>query len=239
MRWIPTVAASAAVALLATACSTGTSGRALPASSPSSSFSSPAATSPSQAKPSDASSSPTSAVGRQVHVSLLEGDGEVYGIGMPIIAYVDHPITDASAFDHATTVTVNGQPASGAWYWQRSARTGQALETHYRLRNYWPAHARIHLDLPVKGLSAGQGLVFDDSLTLSIVTGAANIATVDGASERMTVTSDGKTVFSFPVSLGSASTPTYGGTKIVMEKDRVQEMKNNPGEPFYDLQASN
>ncbi|MEP7177511.1 MAG: L,D-transpeptidase [Pseudonocardiales bacterium] len=89
----------------------------------------------------------------------------------------------------------------------------------------------------MKGLSAGRGLAFDDSLTLSIATGAANITTVDGASERMTVTSDGKTVFSFPVSLGDASTPTYGGTKIVMEKDRVQEMKNNPGEPFYDLQV--
>lgn len=66
---------------------------------------------------------------------------------------------------------------------------------------------------PVKGLSPGKGLAYDDSLTLSMATGAANIATVAGHSERMTVTSDGKTVFSFPVSLGTADHPTYGGTR--------------------------
>lgn len=163
-----------------------------------------------------------------MHVSLLENDGGVYGIGMPIIAYVNRPITDATAFNQATTVTVNGKRAAGAWFWQKSGRAGQSLDAHYRLRAYWPAHAAIHLDLSVHGLSAGSGLVFDDSLTLSIVTGAANIATVDGATERMAITSDGKPVFSFPVSLGSASTPTYGGVKVVMEKDRVQDAQQ-PG----------
>src|SRR5689334_24700090 len=43
---------------------------------------------------------------------------------------------------------------------------GYPLEAHYRLADYWPAHAAIHLDLPVKGVSAGTGMVFDNSLTL-------------------------------------------------------------------------
>ncbi len=51
----------------------------------------------------------------------------------------------------------------------------------------------------------------------------------------MTVTSDCKKVFSFPVSLGAAGHPTYCGPKIVMEKDRLEERKSSPGEPFYDL----
>ncbi|MEP7177510.1 MAG: Ig-like domain-containing protein [Pseudonocardiales bacterium] len=140
MRWIPTVAASAAVVLLAAACSSGTSGRALPARAASPSVDGSAAISPTQAtSPGKTSGSApsTPAAGRPVHVSLLEADGGVYGIGMPIIAYVNHAITDASAFDRATAVTVNGQHASGAWYWQRSGRVGQALEAHYRLRDYW------------------------------------------------------------------------------------------------------
>ncbi len=33
------------------------------------------------------------------------------------------------------------------------------MEAHYRLKDYWPAHATIALDLPIKGLSAGPGLV--------------------------------------------------------------------------------
>ncbi|HEU5007048.1 MAG TPA: L,D-transpeptidase [Jatrophihabitantaceae bacterium] len=101
----------------------------------------------------------------------------------------------------------------------------------YRPRHYWPAHPAIRMDAPVKGLSAGGGLVYDGSLTLSISTGAANIATVDGRTERMIVTSDGRQVFDFPLSLGAADHPTYRGTKIVMEKDRVEEMKSTPGAP--------
>jgi len=151
---------------------------------------------------------------------------------MPIIAW----FTRAPTFEHAVAVTVNGQPAGGAWYRQRSGHPG-AIEDHYRPRHYWPAHARIFMNASIKNLPAGAGLAYDDNLTLSISTGAANLTTVDGKTERMTVTSDGRTVFSFPVSLGKASTPTYGGIKIVEEKDRVQQMRNNPGEPFYDLKV--
>jgi hypothetical protein len=153
-----------------------------------------------------------------VHVSLLQGDGGVYGVGMPIVAYVDRAITDASAFARATTVTVNGKPAGGAWYWQKSGRPGRALEAHYRPRTYWPAHAKIFVDMPVRGLSAAAGLVFHDSLTLSIATGAANVSTADCRAEKLTATSDGKVVRTLLTSCGKATTPTYTGTKVVMQK---------------------
>ena len=225
------VVALLVIGLVATAC--GSPNRSTPSSTapPGTAISTPSVAKTSA----DSSSTNHTALTQPVHVSLLEGDGGVYGIGMPIIAYFDHAPTDAAAFEQATSVTVNGYPVGGAWFWQRSGRAGAALEAHYRLRTYWPAHARIFLRLPVKGLSAGAGLVYDDNLTLSVTTGAATIAVVDGAAERMTVTSDGKTVFSFPVSLGAANTPTYSGVKVVMEKDRVQEMRNNPGEAYYDL----
>jgi lipoprotein-anchoring transpeptidase ErfK/SrfK len=169
-----------------------------------------------------------------VHVRFLEGDGSTWGVGMPVIAYLSAKITDARDFAAATTVTVNGTPAQGAWYFQKSAiYSGYPLEAHYRTQSYWPAHAKVHLDLAAKGRSAGPGLVFDNSLTLDMSTGAANVSRIDGHTERMTVTSDGKPVFSFPVSLGKASTPTFSGVKIVMEKDKVQRMTG----PGYDVKV--
>lgn len=153
-----------------------------------------------------------------MHVSLLEGDGGVYGIGMPVIAYFDRKVTDATAFEQATKVTVNGSPAKGAWYWEKSGRSGQQLEAHYRLRQYWPARAKINVDMPVKGLSAGTGLAYENSLTLSIATGTANVTTVDCSTEKMIVTSDGKPVRTMPTSCGKATTPTYTGVKVVMQK---------------------
>jgi len=42
--------------------------------------------------------------------------------------------------------------------------------------------------------------------------------------------SDGQPIKAFPVSLGKASTPTYLGTKVVMEKKNPQHMVSAPGE---------
>ncbi len=182
-----------------------------------------------------------------MHVSLLEGDGGVYGVGMPIVAYFDRKVSDASAFERAARVTVDGAPAAGAWFWENSGRAGQVLEAHYRLQQYWPANAKITVDMPVKDLSAGPGLSYENSPTLSITTGAANISTVDCKAETMTVSTDVKPVRTLPTSCGKAGTPTFTGTKVVMQKGEdlpgtntlrpdgaVRMISNSPADP-YDL----
>src|SRR6185436_3947183 len=176
--------------------------------------------------------------GDPVHVRLFQGDGSTWGVGMPIIAYLSKSITDGKAFAEATQVTVNGEPAEGAWFFQKSAiYKGYPLEAHYRPAKYWPAHAEIHMDLPVQGLSAGPDLVFDNSLTLDMSTGAENISKIDGRTKRMVVTSDGKQKFDFPVSLGKASTPTFKGVKVVMEKNKSERMVGGTGSEHYDLKV--
>ncbi|MEO6702402.1 MAG: L,D-transpeptidase, partial [Jatrophihabitantaceae bacterium] len=189
------------------------------------------------AGPSTASSSPSSTMSpsatptRPVHVSLLEGDGGVYGVGMPIIALFNVAPTSGVAFAKATKVTVNGTPAAGAWYFEPTAHKGSAMEGHFRLTKYWPAHSQIRMELPVKGLSAGPGLSFDDSLTLSMATSYAMISTVNAATLQMTVTKDGHPVGTYPVSLGALNTRTARGTKVIMEKG-VDIPMRGPG--YYD-----
>ena len=176
--------------------------------------------------------------GAPVHVRLYQSDGRTYGVGMPIIVYLSKVITDGRPFAAATKVNVNGRSAAGAWFFRKSGvRPDYPLEGHYRLASYWPAHVTITLDLPVAGLSAGTGLVFNDSLTLTMNTGARNITTVDGATERLTLTTDGHAKFDFPVSLGKASTPTFTGTKVVMERDAVKRMIGTTPGDTYDLQV--
>ena len=160
---------------------------------------------------------------KPVHLSLLQGDGVTYGVGEPVIVTFSVKPTDAKPFVHAVKVTVNGQPADGAWYFERPY-ADVAMEAHYRLRDYWPAHAHIHVDLPVKGVSAGPGLAYDDSLTLDMLIGDQHISTVDGGSLRMNVRSNGALVKTMKVSLGAAATPTYNGIKVVMEKKNPQRM---------------
>lgn len=100
-------------------------------------------------------------------------------------------------------VAGNATAVSGGWYFQKSAiYPGYPLEAHCPLPAYWPAHAAIAVDLPVKGLPAGPGLVYDDGLTLSMKTGAANISTVDGANETLVLVTDGMVKFNFPYRWG-------------------------------------
>lgn len=164
-----------------------------------------------------------------VHVKLLNSDGANVGVGMPIIAFFSKKIANASAFAEATKVTADDQPVTGAWYFETSSYyKGYPIEAHYRPKTYWPAHASIHMDLPVKGLSAGRGMAFDNSLTLDFTTDAANISTVNAATHQMTVTSDGKVHGTYPVSLGAPDTPTARGIKVIMEKGEDISM-SGPG----------
>jgi len=97
----------------------------------------PSSTSPSHPTPTVTTPPPPRrGSGTPVQVSLAEGDGEGFGVGMPIIAFFSVAPTDASVFDKVVTVTVNGLPAHGAWYWERSSQSEDALEAHYRLPAY-------------------------------------------------------------------------------------------------------
>ena len=209
----------AALALVASACSSnkvnGTGSTGGPATSGSTAASSGAPSTPA------APTTPSAAPAKPVHIRLLSDDGNTYGVGMPVIAYFSKRITDGKALQQATTATVNGKPVQGAWYFETSAAyKAYPIEGHFRPKVYWPAHSQIHIAIPAKGLSAGKGLAYDDSLTLDFSTGPRNIAVVNdsGSVHTITVTSDGVQKFKFPVSLGASNTPTAQGTKVIMEK---------------------
>jgi len=208
----------AAAALLLSACSSSSAGNSGPTSRPPSSVASSGAPTSASASSSAASSTPAPPA-RKVHVSGYP-DGTTVGVGMPIIATFNHKITDGVDFAKDTTVTVNGKPVNGGWYFEYSApSSGHVMEAHYRTQGYWPAHAHVHVDFKLTGVSAGKGLVFDGKLTsLDFNTGPANVAIVDDSSHTITVTSDGVKKYVFPVSLGANNTPTSRGTKVIMEK---------------------
>jgi lipoprotein-anchoring transpeptidase ErfK/SrfK len=166
---------------------------------------------------------------KPVHIKTLNADGVQYGVGMPVIAFFSRKIKSAKALQDATKATVDGRPIAGAWYFEYSSYyKGYPIEGHWRPKNYWPAHSKVHVSIPAKGLSAGRGLAFDDSLTLDFYIGARNIAIVNNATHRIVVTSDGKKKFDFPVSLGANNTPTSRGIKVIMEKG-VSICMSGPG----------
>jgi lipoprotein-anchoring transpeptidase ErfK/SrfK len=169
-----------------------------------------------------------------VHIKTLNSDGATYGVGMPVIVFFQRTIKSAKDFQAATKVTADGKPLTGGWYFETSTYIkGYPIEAHWRPQNYWPAHAQIHVDIPVKGMSAGGNFVFDNSLTLDYSIGASHIGVVNdtGSPHTLTIKNDGAVWGTFPVSLGASDTRTLSGVKVIMEKGRDISMRG-PG--YYD-----
>ena len=229
------LAALAGVAVALTACTSNSpsaaSGPQPVDSTTGTAASSPAPASSSVVTPSTNASTSAApiALGKPLHVSSVEADGDVDGVGMPIIVRFSVSPTDKKAFESAAKVTVNGVAATGAWFWEKPYAS-TPMEVHYRPETYWPAHAKIHVDLPVQNLSAGKGLSFANSLTLDFSIGDYHFSRIDARTLQMKVYNNGKLVRLIPVSLGKSSTPTYSGTKIVMQKDNPVRMQG----PGYD-----
>ncbi|SOD73438.1 lipoprotein-anchoring transpeptidase ErfK/SrfK [Jatrophihabitans sp. GAS493] len=228
-RLLISVSIAAAVALLATGCTSSKSDNNAAAQTTGTTDS--ASTSAASATPTPAPTATPTPAGKPVHISSVESDGSVWGVGMPIILKFNVAPKTSTDFLKATTVTVNGQPANGAWYFEDSSSfPGTVMEAHYRPKTYWPANARIVMTANTKDVSAGAGLYFDDNFSLSMATSDARIGVVDAVSLQMTVTLNGARWGTFPVSLGSEKTPTQNGTKVIMEKGAVVRMTG----PGYD-----
>jgi len=225
--WGLAVLIGAAAATVLTSCSTGGSdpGPAVTVTQHDTPSSSDATTT----TPTTPPPSTTKPTGLPVHIRTANSDNATYGVGMPIIAYFSKKITDASTLVAGTKVTADGQPVEGGWYFETSAAIkGYPIEGHWRPKTYWQPHAQVHVDLPMNGKSAGTGLAYDDSLTLDFAIGASHIVTVNNATHKLTVISDGKQWGTFPVSLGARDTPTLNGTKVIMERLTSVCMSGNP-----------
>ena len=157
------------------------------------------------------SSTPPPVAGRRpVPIRLAAIDGATYGVGMPVVAYFTKRFATAKPLADATSVTINGKPVQTAWYFERSAARGFPIEGHLRMREYWPAHSYVRVVIAANAATRGAIVAFHTS--------ARTVAIVSDAKHQMVVTRDGKTLGSFPVSLGTAATPTARGTKVIMAK---------------------
>lgn len=164
-----------------------------------------------------------------VQIRLATTGSRSYGVGMPVVAYFSHQFATAKPLSAATSVTVNGAPAHGGWYFERSTKPGYPVEGHLRLRGFWPANSTVTVDVAARHVPAGDGLAFGNDVRLTFRTGAQVVVTVEDQKHRMIVTRDGEPVGHYPVALGSAATPTTRGIKVIMKKSPSTCMRDVEG----------
>ena len=168
---------------------------------------------------------------RELTYGVNPNDGEVVGVGAPITVHFDVPVTDRASVQRRLHVaTDKADPVDGAWHWY----TG--TDVRFRPRMPWPPNSTVTLNVEVAGVDAGAGTWGAQSRTVRFKVGDAHFSTVDLAAHTMTVTSQGKTLRTFPISGGNALHPTMGGLHDVLGKyhEMVFETKDLPrDDPDY------
>ncbi|MBO0821498.1 MAG: hypothetical protein J2P26_11695, partial [Nocardiopsaceae bacterium] len=87
---------------------------------------------------------------------ILEGSGQSYGVGMPILLYFSHRITNRAAVERALRVTTS-TPVIGSWYWDDSCGTAPTC-AYFRPRDYWPSGTTVSFTGHLNGVEGAPGV---------------------------------------------------------------------------------
>jgi lipoprotein-anchoring transpeptidase ErfK/SrfK len=160
---------------------------------------------------------------RQMQGQLNVGDGQTYGIAMPIALTFPSKVTDKAAVERALTVETTPK-AEGSWAWLEGDTT-----VHWRPKQYFQPGTQVKVTAHLYGTSMGGGTFGKNDVTASFGIGRSQIVRGNTQAHRMQVIRDGQQVADYPVSYGLDSDPgrvTHSGTHIVMEKHPVYSMSN-------------
>lgn len=148
---------------------------------------------------------------QQTYPSVAPLQGETVGVGMPVIVTFDVPVKNRVLYER--NMSVRSTPAvEGSWTWFSDR------EAHFRPRKYWPAHAKVKINLRLNGLPAGAGIYGQQDQRVDFKVGSKRISVVDVARHRLSYTVDGKVEKTIPVTTGDNGHRTRQGTKVIMEK---------------------
>jgi lipoprotein-anchoring transpeptidase ErfK/SrfK len=161
---------------------------------------------------------------RTVRATIFEGQGQVYGVGMPIILSFDVPVVNKAAVERALEIT-SSKPVVGAWYWDGDSTL------YFRPRNYWPAHTTVRFVGNLNGVETAPGVYADHTLTQTFQIGRSLIAVASTVSHKVLIYRDGRLFATWPISSGKPGDDTPNGTYLTIEKHNPVEMKG----PGYDL----
>ncbi|GAA0491056.1 hypothetical protein Ade02nite_23130 [Paractinoplanes deccanensis] len=150
-----------------------------------------------------------------VRVTSFLGDGQVVGVGMPLIMKFGRSIPESYRDDVERRMVVTATPAQeGTWHWT------SPTEVHYRPKVYWKPNTKVFYKVSLAGVPLGDGYYGRSDLTVDLKIGRSLIMTVSNKTKQMTVKENGKVIKTLPVSLGKPSTPSSSGTMVVIEKKK-------------------
>jgi len=157
---------------------------------------------------------------QQTYPNVTPLQGSVMGIGMPVIVTFDVPVTDRAEFQKHMSVTARPAQA-GSWHWISNQ------EVHWRPRTYWQPGTRVHVDLQLNGVNAGNGIYGQVDRDVSFRIGRSVLIKANVSSDQMVVYLNGKAARTIPITGGKpGGFQTRSGIKVISEKYLVKRMNS-------------
>ena len=156
---------------------------------------------------------------RHLTALLSPGDGDVVGVGSPVIVRLSRPVADNQRAAVQNRLAVSTTPSRiGAWHWMSSQ------ELHWRPPTYWHPHTAVTVSSDLNGLYLGHGVWGEGAHRAFFHIGNSHISRVDVARHQMYVYENRHLIRTFPISAGRTQYPTKNGVHITFEKSQVVTM---------------
>jgi lipoprotein-anchoring transpeptidase ErfK/SrfK len=153
---------------------------------------------------------------------IIEGQGETYGVGMPVILYFSHRITNRAAIERDLQLSAS-RPVIGSWYWDDECGLAPTC-AYFRPRDYWPAHTSVSFTGHLNGAEGAPGVYGTHTLTQSFTIGQSLIVVASTRSHYMSLYRDGRLIDHWAISTGRPGDDTPDGTYLTIDKHNPVDM---------------
>jgi lipoprotein-anchoring transpeptidase ErfK/SrfK len=160
---------------------------------------------------------------RQLQASLNVGDGQTYGIAMPIALTFPSRVADKASVEKALSVETTPK-TEGSWAWLNGDTT-----VHWRPKEYFKPNTTVKVNAKIYGVKIGEGVYGKQDVSASFAIGRSQIVKGNTTQHTMQVIRDGQQIADYPVSYGLDSDPgrvTHSGVHVVMGKQSTYAMSN-------------
>ncbi|GHH79305.1 lipoprotein [Kitasatospora indigofera] len=160
----------------------------------------------------------TRAPDKQVSTNDNIGDGQTYGVGMIVKVEFSAKIVNKDAVAKGITFTTdNGTEVKGHWF-------GDA-RLDFRPAEYWKPGTKVTIHYRLKNVEVAPGVYGDVDKDEPFTIGRSQVSTADAAAHQLTIVRDGRTT-TVPATLGDEKHPSWGGTMVIMSKEKVTHMNS-------------
>lgn len=168
----------------------------------------------------------TTAADKVNKVVINVSKGSTVGVGLPVSIVFDNPVKNKAEVERQLKVTTSNN-TEGSWGWIKDYSGKDRVD--WRPKEYWKSGTDVKVQMNLNGVDSGPGGgMFVKDYNTEFKIGKDRRMTVDLDTKKMSVTEDGQSVGTIPVSAGTpgGQKASWSGKMVLMLKEGTIRMNS-------------